>query len=360
MKVKNFSIKDFIKRVINSKFVFQSLAYGFFLFFVMSFRPPYLLSNESEYFGFEEFGEKVVKISISESGFLDNYAGIASTGLQEVLIQNEDGTTTTKRIPRKREHTTYYFVKSGDNINGIAHKFMLEPRTIYWTNNLTVKSTLQIGQKLMIPPVDGIYYEVREDDTLSEIAKIHDIELAKINSYNKISAGKIKPKDVLFLPEARKIYIADKPKVKDKPTLITRRQKSTPTAQPTTIKSMGITLRRPTKGILTQGYHRDHYAIDIANKLNTPIYAAEDGVVEKSATGWNYGYGSYIIIDHGNDVKTLYGHNNILKVSKGDHVKKGQLISLMGNTGRVFGVTGIHLHFEVRIRGRKVNPNSYF
>jgi murein DD-endopeptidase MepM/ murein hydrolase activator NlpD len=64
-------------------------------------------------------------------------------------------------------------------------------------------------------------------------------------------------------------------------------------------------------------------------------------------------------IDHGNGLITLYGHNKELYVQKGDTVTRGQAISFMGNTGRVHGPTGIHLHFEVHVNGVKKNPMIY-
>ena len=89
--------------------------------------------------------------------------------------------------------------------------------------------------------------------------------------------------------------------------------------------------------------------------MGTPIYAAEDGVVQTA--GWNAGgYGYYIIIDHGQGLATLYGHASKLLVTRGERVTRGQLIALMGSTGRS---TGPHLHFEVRIGGRRVNPLTY-
>jgi murein DD-endopeptidase MepM/ murein hydrolase activator NlpD len=66
-----------------------------------------------------------------------------------------------------------------------------------------------------------------------------------------------------------------------------------------------------------------------------------------------------VVIDHGGGIKTLYGHHSKLLVSPGDQVDTGQTIALMGNTGRVYGRTGIHLHFEIRVNGVRVNPLGY-
>jgi murein DD-endopeptidase MepM/ murein hydrolase activator NlpD len=99
--------------------------------------------------------------------------------------------------------------------------------------------------------------------------------------------------------------------------------------------------------------------LDIAGPFATPTYAAKAGVVEKAQCGWNSGYGCVIIIDHGGGIKTLYGHHSKLLVSAGDHVDAGDTIGLMGNTGNVRGITGIHVHFEVIVGGVRVNPLGY-
>lgn len=99
---------------------------------------------------------------------------------------------------------------------------------------------------------------------------------------------------------------------------------------------------------------RLHAGIDIANDVGTPINATAAGVVVSS--GWEGAYGYCVTIDHGNGMTTLYGHCSELLVSEGTRVKKGQVIALMGNTGRS---TGPHVHYEVHIDGVAVNPASY-
>jgi murein DD-endopeptidase MepM/ murein hydrolase activator NlpD len=111
--------------------------------------------------------------------------------------------------------------------------------------------------------------------------------------------------------------------------------------------------------IITQYYGLRHHALDIAGAWQTPNYATKAGKVITSQCGWNSGYGCYIIIDHGGGVKSLYGHNSKLLVSVGDEVEAGQTIGLMGNTGKVRGLTGIHLHFEIIVNGARVNPLRY-
>ncbi len=95
-----------------------------------------------------------------------------------------------------------------------------------------------------------------------------------------------------------------------------------------------------------------HAGIDLAGPLGTPIYATADGVVGRSE--WNSGgYGNLVELDHGQGIQTRYGHLSRRMVEPGQRVRRGQLIGLMGSTGRS---TGSHLHYEVRIEGRAVNP----
>ena len=98
-----------------------------------------------------------------------------------------------------------------------------------------------------------------------------------------------------------------------------------------------------------------HSGFDIAAQYGTPIFAAESGYVELSMDT-SYGYGRYVIIDHGNGMETVYGHMSQRLCSVGDYVSKGQIIGLVGSTGNS---TGDHLHFEVRINGERVPPEPY-
>ena len=95
-----------------------------------------------------------------------------------------------------------------------------------------------------------------------------------------------------------------------------------------------------------------HAGIDLSGPLGTPIYATADGVV--STAEWNSGgYGKLIKVDHGRGIETRYGHLSTYNVVAGQRVVRGQVIGRMGSTGRS---TGSHLHYEVRIDGRAVNP----
>lgn len=106
-----------------------------------------------------------------------------------------------------------------------------------------------------------------------------------------------------------------------------------------------------------QRWGRTHKGIDIARtdrSVKPPIYAAESGTVE--VAGVMNGYGNAVIVNHGNGMKTLYGHMTKLTVHSGQKVDRGQQIGVMGSTGNS---TGVHLHFEVHINGQIQNPIGY-
>ena len=108
-------------------------------------------------------------------------------------------------------------------------------------------------------------------------------------------------------------------------------------------------------GVRSDPFHAGaamHPGIDLAGSYGTPIYATADGTVLRA--GWNSGgYGNLVEVDHGRGITTRYGHMSAILVQAGDHITRGQQIGRMGSTGRS---TGNHLHYEVRIDGRAVNP----
>lgn len=102
------------------------------------------------------------------------------------------------------------------------------------------------------------------------------------------------------------------------------------------------------------GHTAMHAGVDLAGSRGEPIYATADGVVHTA--GWGGAYGNMIDIGHGKGIATRYGHLSRLLVRAGDRVKKGEVIGRMGSTGRS---TGTHLHYEVRVDGRAVNPMPF-
>ena len=104
------------------------------------------------------------------------------------------------------------------------------------------------------------------------------------------------------------------------------------------------------------GTYTMHYGIDLGGPPGDPIYVTGNGVVEKVGFDF-YGYGNYVIVDHGFGYKTRYGHLKKANVRQGDIVIRGQVIGNLGSTGKS---TGPHLHYEVRFRDKAVNPLTYF
>ena len=134
----------------------------------------------------------------------------------------------------------------------------------------------------------------------------------------------------------------------------------TPSATTATPSSAGLIW--PVSGPITspfgprclEGVCGFHPGIDIGVPSGTPIEAAADGTV--IYCGWEQGYGNFVLIDHGNNLVTGYGHQSRIAVSCGEHVQQGQVIGYSGCTGFC---TGPHLHFEVRVNGTPVDPLGY-
>jgi murein DD-endopeptidase MepM/ murein hydrolase activator NlpD len=112
----------------------------------------------------------------------------------------------------------------------------------------------------------------------------------------------------------------------------------------------------PTSGSISQRYVWYHKALDISNKGGPAILAADSGRV--TVAGWpdNFGYGNRVIINHGNGFETLYAHMSSIAVSVGQTVNRGDVLGVMGSTGRS---TGTHLHFEIRQNGATLDPLGF-
>lgn len=251
-------------------------------------------------------------------------------------------------------------VESGESLSVIAEHYGVTSKTIMWENNLANPNNLKIGQKLMVPPVDGVSYKVSQGDTLDKLAEKYDIEVDSIIAQNALS-GDLVVGETVFLPGAEPLnpVVVVQAGGRNVSTYTDTRTYSA--ASSTSAPAIGKIFIFPTIGSITQGYVGGHHALDIANRSMPPIWAAGGGTVTKSSVGtWGGGYGNHVIIDHGNGIKTLYAHMNTVNVSVGDWVNQGDVIGQMGNTGRVYGATGIHLHWEVIVNGVKQYPANYY
>lgn len=254
-------------------------------------------------------------------------------------------------------------VTAGDTLPKVAQRYGLSQETVQWANNL--QGPLQPGQELLILPVDSVLHTVSKGQNLTRIAELYSIGVDQISQQNGLDGSYIVAGQQLIIPGGKPI-IQKPAAVAGTPTPATPGTPTTPTKTPVAkpqdvpVVPTAGTFQMPCNNCAyTQFYHPGHEAVDIQTKGGGPIFAAEEGTVIRADTGWNGGYGNVIEIDHGNGLVTLYGHNKELYVKVGDVVKRGDMIAWMGRTGRVYGATGIHVHFEVRVNGVKRNPKLY-
>ncbi len=258
-----------------------------------------------------------------------------------------------------RTQVMEYVVESGDSLSGIATRFGLGVNTIVWENKLGPRSIIRPGDILRILPTNGLVHVVRRGDTFKKIASLYGVTPEEIIAFGgfKADGTDLKVGEQIIVPNGTKPEERQPVRVpRVSPTNYATRAVPPPSRQNPAASGF---IWPSGAHYITQYFGWQHNAIDIAGPFGTPTYAAKAGVVEVARCGWNTGYGCFVIIDHGGGVRTLYAHHSKLLVSPGDEVEQGQTIALMGNTGNVRGHTGIHLHFEVIINGRRTNPLGY-
>ncbi len=275
---------------------------------------------------------------------------------------------------RPRFDIEIYTVQSGDTIIGIAEKYGLEPQTILW-GNLDVLADdphrLMPGQKLNVLPVDGVLHEWHEGEGLNAVAKAYGVEPEDIIQWpaNHLNPDTIGDYAHPNIEVGTKLMVpgGSRPFISWSAPLISRKD-------PASAKIFGDgycgtivdgyigggTFMWPSVEKWLSGYDytpaTNHYGIDIAGSMGNAIYATDSGVIVYA--GWNdWGYGNAIVIDHGNGWQSLYGHLSQINVTCGQSVSQGDVIGLMGSTGRS---SGPHLHFELmNASGVRVNPWDY-
>ncbi|HAN10763.1 MAG TPA: hypothetical protein DCP90_09170 [Clostridiales bacterium] len=293
---------------------------------------------------------------------------------EEVVILNESVKkdkidkieTITAKLSGSGTKVEVYEVKEGDTISEIAsHYDDIGLKDIVDMNPGINLDKLKIGQKLNLStsktPLSVI---TKEEKTYEEI-------IPKAKEISKLDSKPLTYKKVVKEgKEGKKTVTANIIKingVEEKKEVISQQVLVEPITEVVIVGTQKISERSspgiyamPAVGAITSkfGEQREghiHQGIDIANDVGTSIYAAGNGTV--SETGYDAGgYGNYIKIKHSNGFETLYGHLSKIKVSQGDKVTKQDKIGLMGNTGRS---TGSHVHVEVIKNGKKLNPLNY-
>jgi LysM repeat protein len=240
------------------------------------------------------------------------------------------------------DQISIYVVREGDTLQTISKMFNVSINTIIWSNDNIKNGKVKPGESLVILPISGIQHTVKSGDSIESIARNYKADIDEIYSYNQLNKNsKLSAGDIVIVPDGE----------------ITTKKELTPKKAGSSGKSRnvrdytsapdytGYYARPLTGGIKTQGIH-GYNGVDIASTFGTNILASADGtVIVSKSSGWNGGYGSYIVIKHSNGTQTLYAHLSGVAVSVGDEVTQGQVIGYMGSTGKS---TGTHLHFEIR------------
>mgnify|MGYP000850313058 CR=1 FL=1 len=272
---------------------------------------------------------------------VNRQGNITNDGVLTTAFSFDDLDASMVEIPT-RETITTYIVESGDTLSSIAEQFGVSTNTIRWANEIPPKSTIRVGQQLVILPITGVRHTVVKGDTISTIAKKYQADIDEVASYNNIEKNEgLKIGTIIIIPNGE-IKVTSPVKNTNTSSKSTPNTKTSESSKP----SSNNYFIRPIKGIKTQGFHGPYNAIDIGAPVGTTIVAAADGtVITAKPSGWNGGYGGLTIIQHANGSQSLYAHQSSINVSVGQKVSQGQKIGESGNTGRS---TGPHLHLEFR------------
>ncbi len=255
-------------------------------------------------------------------------------------------------IPKRpRLQVVQYVVSPNDTVTGIAARYHISADSVLWANDklLDNPDLLSVGQTLNIPPVSGVLYTIQKDDTIQSIAARFKAQAADIlnDPFNQSNHDFKSTPPVLALGVFLMVPGGSKPFVTKKVTY----QSTAPTGAARGTSNFVW----PVAACITQLFWTHHSGIDLAAPIGSPVYAADSGYAQ--IVGWdNTGYGNMILLNHGNDFLTRYGHLSAFMIEAGQSVKKGQLIGRVGSTGHS---TGPHLHFEVILGGVPRNPLFY-
>lgn len=264
---------------------------------------------------------------------------------------------------RPREEVIEYTVAMGDSVFAIAKNFNLKPETVLWANYDLLQDSpdqLSIGMVLKIPPVNGVYYQWQEGDTLEKVAGQFKASVEDILSWpgNQIDLTNpvIQPGQWVMIPNGQREF---------RSWIVPQIARGKAGVSPTVYGSgacsgsyegaygTGSFIWPVASRVLSgNDYWSGHLGIDLAAGMGDPVYASDSGVVVFA--GWAVGgYGNMVMIDHGNGYQTVYAHLSSVGVRCGQSVYQGGYIGATGSTGNS---TGTHLHFEIRIWGQFINP----
>ncbi|MBI4224729.1 MAG: peptidoglycan DD-metalloendopeptidase family protein [Candidatus Sungbacteria bacterium] len=246
-----------------------------------------------------------------------------------------------------------YLVQPGDTGRGIANKFGISFNTLLWANDLKSSSEIKAGDSLVILPVSGIQYDVRKGDSIDSIVKkfkpkdmTDETDIlsfkADILSFNNLAVNEdIEAGSTILIPDGELIA----PPAPSKSPRSPAPSSGNSSRFANLPEYRGYYMRPVIGGRRSRGVH-GYNGVDLANSCGLPVLASANGTVIIARTsGWNGGYGKYVVINHGNGTQTLYAHMSALFAVPGQHVDQGVQIGNIGSTGNS---TGCHVHFEIR------------
>ncbi len=307
---------------------------------------------------FDDYDQGILEMDFAEKvEIVESYLPLSQLTLLDEAIE---------QVTKDQEVPGEYEVVAGDTLSEIAIKVGIPMEEIVEMNDSleSISSTLQIGQKLVIvepePEIsvtrtEERYYEesydaeviyIDNDDWFTTHTEVHQMPSAGFRKVI-VDVSYVNDKEVSREILKEEIVMEAVAKIVERGTKI----------PPDYIKPIsggrktsGFGLRKaPTKGAST-----NHKGQDWAIPVGTPVYASCGGTVAKA--GWGSGYGYVVYINHIDGRQTRYAHLSKILVKAGQTVKQGERIALSGNTGVT---TGPHLHFEMLINGKQVDPLKY-
>jgi murein DD-endopeptidase MepM/ murein hydrolase activator NlpD len=270
----------------------------------------------------------------------------------ESIMPVADLTTFRGKLPAHQFQT--YEVVRGDTPIRIAERFGIKAETLLGGNPRLSEEAglLQVGDILLIMPIDGLLHDVRPGESVESVAEKYGVTPQVIIDYpanNLEFPYRLYPDSQVLVPGAvREVFKWDPPQLT---SLVSSGGYWAGQARPL-IRGTGTYIWPTTGRNISQVYWYAHQAIDIAIVEGTPIFASDTGTVTYAA--WSpHCYGNLIVINHGNGAETFYAHLSSFNVVPGQIVYQGNVIGGSGNTGCS---SGPHLHFELRINGNRDNP----
>ncbi len=282
-----------------------------------------------------------VSASVPQRAAISLPAGSEEQGIlyQHLIPEESAGGPGPKPANIGSLRTSRYTIQQGDTLSTVAQRFGLTMDCLISFNGIQDARTLRAGTALLVPNSSGLKYRVRRGDSLAGIAKRFGIALNDLLDWNSLESSVIRPGQDLFVPGAR-LSEQELNRVFGRLFILPTRGR--------------LSSRFGVRGDPITGVSRFHNGIDLAGAIGTPVLATMSGKV--SMLGFNPNFGRYIILSHPEGFQTLYGHLDSFLVRKGQRVKQGETIALMGNSGYS---TGSHLHFSIFNRGEPVDPFRY-